>query len=70
MFPTNLKTHKMSTRDEESFDVKFAHTGRLQNSAIPYMQRLLNKDEKIQPQNRKMKAGNEDNLQKRKRKPG
>ena len=40
----NLKTHEMNTRDEESFDAKFAHTGRLQNSAIPYMQRLLNKD--------------------------
>ena len=70
MFPNILKAHKMETREEESVGVQFAHTWRLQKSAIPYMQRLLIKDEKLQPQNRKMKAGNEDNLQKRKRKPG
>ena len=70
MFPTNLKTHKMSTRDEESFDVKFAHTGRLQNSAIPYMQRLLNKDEQVQTQNKKRKIENEEYLQSKKRRPG
>ena len=48
MFPTNLNTDEMNTRDEESFDVKSAHIGRLKKSAIPYMQRLLNKDEQVQ----------------------
>ena len=61
---------KYTGAEEESFGVQFAHTWRLQKSAIPYMQRLLNKDEKLQPQNRKRKAENEDNLQKRKSNPG
>ena len=35
----------MITRDEEKYMVHFANTTRLQNSAILYMQRLLNENE-------------------------
>ena len=70
IFPTSFKTHKMSTRDEEPYEVKFAHTGRLQKSAVPFMQRLLNKDERVQTQNKKRKIENEEYFQSRKRKPG
>ena len=34
----------MKNRNTEKYDVKYANTGRLKNSAIPYMQRLINKD--------------------------
>ena len=44
MFETNNKIHKMKARKTEKYDVKYAHTGRLKDSAIPYMQRLLNSD--------------------------
>ena len=34
----------------ENFKVKFAHTERLKQSSIPYMQRLLNSDmNKLKP---------------------
>ena len=71
MFPTKDKTHNMLSRREENFDVKFAHTGRLKDSAIPYMQRMLNSNEKFEDipcRKRKMK-NDEGNMQK-KRKPG
>ena len=42
LFPPNPKIHPMLTRFEESYDVNNAHTTRLQNSPIIYMQRLLN----------------------------
>ena len=42
LFPPNPKIHTMLTRFEESYDVNNAHTTRLQNSPIIYMQRLLN----------------------------
>jgi hypothetical protein len=42
LFPPNPKIHPMLTRFEESYDVNNAHTTRLQNSPIVYMQRLLN----------------------------
>ena len=41
MFPMN-DTISQDVRDREKFKVTFAHTGRLKDSAIPYMQRLLN----------------------------
>ena len=41
MFPIN-DTISQDVRDREKFKVTFAHTGRLKDSAIPYMQRLLN----------------------------
>ena len=36
----------MITRNEEIYDVKYAKTERLKKSAIPYLQRLLNSDER------------------------
>ena len=45
MFPKNLKSHDMSTRNEEAYVVQFANTGRLQKSPLIYMQKLLNEDE-------------------------
>ena len=44
MFPLNPKYHDMKTRNKEKYEVQFANTGRLQNSPITYMQRLLNAD--------------------------
>ena len=44
MFPVN--TSDNATRSRDKFKVTFAYTDRLKNSAIPYMQRLLNAFEK------------------------
>ena len=46
MFPLNDKTHSMDTRNDEKYKVQFANTDRLKNSAIVYMQNLLNENEK------------------------
>ena len=46
MFPLNVKTHSMETRKDEKFKVQFANTERLKNSAIIYMQNLLNENDK------------------------
>ena len=46
MFPRNLHGHDMKKRSSECFQVKRGLTNRLRNSAIPYMQRLLNEKEK------------------------
>ena len=43
MFPLNASSHSMSKRNEEKFQVQHSRTARLGNSAIPYLQRLLNK---------------------------
>ena len=43
MFPLNEHSMAVKTRHPEKFYVQPAKTGRLQDSAIPYMQRLLNK---------------------------
>ena len=45
MFPLRQKIHEMETRDEEKYEVQHANTERLKNSAIPYMQRLMNEYE-------------------------
>ena len=37
----------MKTRGGEKFDIQFAHTSRLKNSPIIYMQRLLNKNQRL-----------------------
>ena len=60
MFQLREKTHRMNARNEEHFEVNFAHTERLKNSAIPYMQRILNLDFKE----------NVENTARRLRKPG
>ena len=41
MFPLN-DDNQLNMRQREDFKVTFAHTDRLKNSSIPYMQRLLN----------------------------
>ena len=45
MFPVRNKIHTMGVRNQEKYEVKHANTERLKNSAIPYMQRLLNNNE-------------------------
>jgi hypothetical protein len=45
MFPLNNKLHNMETRKGEKFRVQKANTDRLKNSAIIYMQNLLNMQE-------------------------
>ena len=42
LFPLNQK-HMYNTRKQEKYKVNYANTSRYSNSAIPYMQRLLNK---------------------------
>ena len=42
MFPLNEKIHGMDLRNKEKFKVQHANTHRLKNSAIIYMQKLLN----------------------------
>ena len=44
MFPLAKNDHSMKTRAKEKFKVHHAKTKRYKHSAIPYMQRLLNKD--------------------------
>ena len=46
LFPKNLKTHEMATRNTEKYHVNHAHTERLRKSAVIYMQKLLNEHEK------------------------
>ena len=43
MCPTRVKQHRMQTRDEDKVVFQQAKTERFNNSAIPHMQRLLNK---------------------------
>ena len=45
MFPENQKMHTMKTRNTERYKVEHANTERLKNSAIIYMQNLLNDNE-------------------------
>ena len=43
MFPENVAEHQMKTRKHEKYKVEHANTKRFQNSAVIYMQKLLNK---------------------------
>ena len=45
MIPIKIPKHEMKIRKKEKFLVNFANLKRLQTSAIPYMQRLLNKED-------------------------
>ena len=45
MFPKNIKTHNMETRNQEIYKVEHSNTERYKNSAIIYMQNLLNEHE-------------------------
>ena len=67
LFPVKIKVHAMATRDEESFKVKHTNKGRLMKSALLYMQRLLNLEENKQ---QKRKANNDQNTERKKRRPG
>ena len=46
MFPENFKAHQMLTRKPDRFRVTHANTTRFKNSAIIYMQNLLNRNER------------------------
>ena len=46
MFPLNDKSHNMNTRNDEKYKVQFANTDRLKDSAIIYMQNILNENER------------------------
>ena len=48
MFPRSHQNHDMDKRSPEAFQVKRGLTERLRRSAIPFMQRLLNEQEKEQ----------------------
>ena len=45
LFPLNNNYHDINTRNQEKYEVVKAHTSRLQNSTVPYIQRLLNRAE-------------------------
>ena len=46
LFKPKEKKHKMILRHTETYKVNIANTNRYQNSAVPYMQRLLNEHDK------------------------
>ena len=45
LFPLNNKNHSMTTRNHQKYEVLHAHTSRIMNSTVPYIQRLLNMEE-------------------------
>ena len=49
LFTENVKEHEMKTRKKEKYSVSMANTERYKKSAIPFMQRLLNKINKENP---------------------
>ena len=53
LFPLNAQKSDMKIRFKETFKVNKAHTERYRQSAIPYMQRLLNEDERIKSEAKK-----------------
>ena len=44
MFPLNSKEHIMKTRDNNIYKINYGKSKRYKDSAIPAMQRLLNRD--------------------------
>ena len=59
-FPENPNLNlTLTARDREKYFVNFARTKRYQQSAIPYIQRLLNLDEKEKEQERKQEGEGE-----------
>ena len=48
LFPLNDRTHGMQTRKNEKYKVLHANTERFKNSAVPYIQRVLNDIEEKQ----------------------
>ena len=51
LFPMHVSKHKMKTRHDEKFQVNKGSGKRYENSAVPKMLRLLNKEDKIRKQN-------------------
>ena len=49
MFPLRSEEHIMKLRNEEALNVNHANTERYLKSSIPYMQRLINSDYKMNP---------------------
>ena len=47
MFPLNVKSHQMTTRNNEKYKVQYANTERFRKSSIIYMQHLLNQNEDL-----------------------
>ena len=45
IFPKNKKVHTMKTSNSERYKVEHANTERFKNTAIIYMQNLLNENE-------------------------
>ena len=45
LFPLNLTQNSMKTRHTEKYVVYHAHTERLKNSTVPYLQKILNEYE-------------------------
>ena len=71
MFPEKEVIHQMEVRKYEKYEVKHANTGRLKDSAIPYMQRILNNDNLSKGQESKRKVlHQEDNPKRKMRRPG
>ena len=46
MFPLNQTECDLKTRSREKFHVTMSRTGRLKDSSVPYMQRLMNNNVK------------------------
>ena len=62
--------HGMDLRKNEKYEVKFAKTNRLENSSVPYMQRILNTDNlqfEKQDLKRKKRYYGDKNIEKRKK---
>ena len=47
MFPINEKNSQIQTRHKEMYKVNKANTERYRQSAVPYLQRLLNEEEQV-----------------------
>ena len=47
MIPLRVKDHPIEIREEKMFVVFHASTERMEKSAIPYMQRLLNMNKQV-----------------------
>ena len=45
LFPLTNRNHAIGTGNQEKYEVLHAHTGRLMNSTVPYIQILLNREE-------------------------
>ena len=69
IFKDRNKLHKMNMRNGEVYKVDYAHTERLTNSSIPYMQRLLNLENKLEI-SKKRKLNIKMCEERKKRKPG